>query len=113
MPFVTTRRPTTLEQQLVRLALFGLALTTSFEFHFVELVRDVSRSSDLPNGPEREKLRRVRTGCVYGNDEPSFGCRDTPETLITEDGLSRRHHFDQHPEALVAHAPELPARPKR
>lgn len=110
-PFVATRLPAPLRAQLHGLALFGLASAASFEFHLVDLVKDVKRATDLPMQPELEKLRGVRMRCVYGLDETDSGCRDAPNDLMTKEGRPGGHHFDRNSDALVAHVLALVSPP--
>lgn len=102
-PFVANRLPARLKRELRGMALFGLAPMASFEFHLVDLVKDTRRDSDVPMMPELERLRGLRMVCVYGNEEPTSGCRDAPTGLLRTDARSGGHHFDGNAEALVAH----------
>ncbi len=106
-PFVANRLPPRLATQVRGIALFGLAPYSSFEFHYLDLVKDTRRDTDLPIGPELEKLRGVPMVCVYGRDEPTSGCRDAPADLVSKDEREGGHHFDGNVDALVAHVLRL------
>lgn len=106
-PFVASRLPERLRDQLEGVAMFGLAPMASFEFHWSDLVKDTRRSTDVAILPELEKLRAVRMVCVYGSEEPSSGCRDAPTGLLTKDERSGGHHFDSNVDALMIHINNL------
>ncbi len=106
-PFVANRLTPPLAKQLVGIAMFGLAPMASFEFHFIDLVKDTRRPSDIPITPELEKLRGTRMVCVYGIEEETSGCRDDRAGLMTKDARPGGHHFDRNSGALVAHVMAL------
>lgn len=103
VPFVANRLPTRLRRELRGIAMFGLAPMASFEFHLIDLIKDTRRDSDVLVMPELEKLRGLRMVCVYGNDEPTSGCRDAPDGLLRKDERTGGHHFDGDANALVSH----------
>lgn len=109
-PFVANRLPAPLASQLAGIAMFGLANAASFEFHYVDLVKDTKRPTDIPIQPELAKLRGTRMVCVYGTEETESGCRDAPAGLLIKDGRPGGHHFDRNSDALVAHVLALLAR---
>jgi type IV secretory pathway VirJ component len=81
--------------------MFGLASSASFEFHWMDVVRDTKRPTDLPVAPELAQLRGTRMLCVYGTDETDSGCRGADPTLITQVARSGAHHFDGDFEGLA------------
>ncbi len=110
-PFVATRLPRALRDELVGLALFGLAPMASFEFHWSDLVKDTPRVTDIPIHPELERLRGLPMVCVSGTEEKSSGCRGLPAGLMRVDERSGGHHFDGNLAALLDDVMQLvPAR---
>ena len=82
-PFVASRWPETLKSRLNAVALVSLSRNANFQFHFIDLVRDVKRSDDVPVGPELAKLAGLRVLCVYGTDESDSGCHDGDPGIVT------------------------------
>ncbi|MFN8574623.1 MAG: AcvB/VirJ family lysyl-phosphatidylglycerol hydrolase [Gemmatimonadaceae bacterium] len=82
-PFVASRWPPALRDRLNMVALVSLSQAANFQFHLIDLVRDVRRSDDVPVAPELARLRGVRVICIYGSDEEGSGCRDADSTLVT------------------------------
>jgi type IV secretory pathway VirJ component len=95
LPFVATRLPADLASHVTLLAMLGLGTGASFQFHFADLLRDIRRNSDLPIGPELEKLRGHRMLCIYGIEEDRSACRDADPALIARQPLPGDHHFDR------------------
>ena len=98
LPFVASRLPADLRDRVAVVAMLGLAPTTSFEFHWSDLVRDTARPTDLPVAPElvrlRDAVRGARLLCVYGTAERASGCRDADPSLVTRVARAGEHHFD-------------------
>ncbi|HEX3159355.1 MAG TPA: AcvB/VirJ family lysyl-phosphatidylglycerol hydrolase [Gemmatimonadaceae bacterium] len=101
LPFVATRLAADVRERVALLALLGLASRASFEFHWVDMVRDEPRASDLLVAPELARLRGMRMLCVYGTDEADSGCRDADPTLMAKAARRGGHHFDGDYEALA------------
>jgi type IV secretory pathway VirJ component len=95
LPFVATRLPEDVRGRVALLAMFGLATRSSFEFHWVDMVRDTRRASDLPVPPELTRLRGTPMLCVYGTDETDSACRDADASLLTRVARDGAHHFDK------------------
>ena len=93
LPFVATRLDADLRQRTALLAMLGLERNASFQFHWVDVVRDVRRPEDLPVAPELERLRGQHMACVYGTDEKDSACRDADPTLITKVARQGDHHL--------------------
>ena len=93
LPFVATRLDADLRQRTALLAMLGLERTANFQFHWIDVVRDVSRADDLPVAPELERLRGQRMMCVYGTDEKDRTCRDADPALITRVERRGDHHL--------------------
>ena len=81
-PFVAARWDTDLRSRLVLVALISMARRANFQFHLVDLFRDVRRPDDVPLAPEIEKLRGLRVLCVYGRDDETSGCPEADSTVV-------------------------------
>lgn len=93
-PFLANRLPADLRSKLRGVALFSPTLAASFEFHFEDLVRFVSRKTDLVTEPELAKLTDVPVLCVYGTDDKQTLCRSLPPgrvEVVERDGGHRLH----------------------
>lgn len=94
VPFVAARLPADLRARTTLLAMLGMEQAVNFQFHWVDVVRDVRRGDDLPVAPELARLRGQRMLCVYGAQERDTGCRDADPALITKVARPGDHHFD-------------------
>jgi type IV secretory pathway VirJ component len=94
LPFVATRLPADLRSRLTGVAMLGVDTEASFEFHLIDLIRDVHRKGDPPILPEIERLRGTPMVCVYGAGEEHSACRDADPSLITRFERKGDHHFD-------------------
>jgi type IV secretory pathway VirJ component len=97
MPFVANRLPTDAKERVGLLALLGLSGRASFQFHWMDILRDSRRATDLPVAPELERLRGTRILCVYGDDEKDSACRGIDRTLaipVERDGAHRIYGSD-------------------
>lgn len=92
-PFALARFPDSLRAEVKLLALVGLAEEANFKWHWQDVIRDVKRSNDKPVRPELDRLRDVRTICIYGADEKESGCRDTPPEVKRVERPGG-HHMD-------------------
>jgi type IV secretory pathway VirJ component len=81
MPFVAARLAPDLRAHLAFVALFSPSRDASFEFHLVDLLKDVSRPTDRPTLPELQRLRGVPVLCVYGDEENDSLCPLAPPGL--------------------------------
>ena len=100
-PFIAARLPADLRARLDLVAMLGLATHASFEFHWVDLVRDTRRPTDLPTAPELARLRGTRMVCVYGVEETDSGCRDADPGLVERVSRAGGHHFGGDYDALA------------
>ncbi len=82
MPFVVDRLPDGLRRRVRLVALLGPQPNASFTFHFIDLVKDKRRSTDLPVLPEIERLGGMRIVCVYGEKESGSLCPMAPSGLM-------------------------------
>lgn len=97
MPFIANRLAQDLRERIKLVALVGLSPRASFEFHWSDLIRDARRATDLPVGPELERLRGTRILCVYGVDDKDSACRGGERALMTpieRNGAHRIHVTD-------------------
>jgi len=97
MPFVANRIAQDLKDRIALVALLGLSRRASFEFHWTDMIRESRRTTDLPVGPELERLRGKRIVCVYGEAEKDSACRGVERALITpieRSGSHRIHDTD-------------------
>lgn len=94
LPFVATRLAPDVRDRVALLAMFGMERWANFQFHWIDVVRDVHRKDDLPVAPELARLHGQRMLCVYGTEEHDSACRDADSTLITKVERRGGHHFD-------------------
>jgi type IV secretory pathway VirJ component len=95
VPFVANRLPADLRSRVALLGMFGMENDANFEFHWMDVVRDTKRPSDLPVAPELARLRGTRMLCVYGSDEKDSACRAADPSLIERVERGGAHHFDK------------------
>lgn len=79
--------PPDLRRRLSLVVLLGPERAVGFEFHWVDLVRNVTRPGDVPVLPAMERLRGTPMLCIYGSDEARSLCRDDDHGLF----LAREH----------------------
>lgn len=98
LPFIVTRLPADVRSRVDAVAMLGLATRASFTFHWVDLVSDRARASDLLVGPELARaaaaLPGARLVCVYGTSETDSACRDASPAVVTQVARTGAHHFD-------------------
>jgi type IV secretory pathway VirJ component len=82
-PFVASRWSSSLRDRLNAVALVSLSRSANFQFHFIDLVRDVKRDDDVPVGPELAKLAGLKVLCVYGTEEADSGCTEVDKSIVT------------------------------
>lgn len=92
-PFVASRWPASLTTKLNAVALVSLSTTANFQFHYIDLIRDVKRADDVPVAPELAKLVGVRVLCVYGTEEQGSGCHDADPSIVTSYPLGGGHRL--------------------
>jgi len=104
MPFVANGLPEDLRERVRLVALLGPADHASFQFHTMDLLRDVHRDTDLPVLPEVEGLGWTKVLCVYGDDEKDSLCRlGLPDfvRVVERDGGHRIKHGGLVADAIV------------
>jgi type IV secretory pathway VirJ component len=93
-PFVANRLPADLRQRLSLVALLGPSTYANFEFHWADLLSNVTRPDDLPTLPELARLKGTRVVCVYGTGEKDSLCRAADPQQVTLVPRGGQHHFD-------------------
>jgi len=80
-PFVVARWPAALRERLDMIALVSLSPSANFQFHLIDIIRDVKRADDVPVAPEVAQLRGLPVICVYGADDKDTGCTQVDTTI--------------------------------
>lgn len=93
-PFVANRLPAELRGRLTLVAMIAPAPGASFQFHWVDLVRDTRRATDIPTLPEVARLQGVHVLCIYGRDEPESACRGADTAMARRVERDGGHHLD-------------------
>ena len=73
-PFAASRFSPELRRRITTLTLVSPSQWAGFQFHLIDLVRDVHRPDDLPVAPELEKLKDLRILCIAGRHDSSALC---------------------------------------
>ncbi len=94
VPFVANRLPADLRSRLALVAMLALAPNANFQFHWVDLLRDSKRDSDVPTLPEIARLGQVHALCIYGREETESACRSVDSTAVRTIERDGGHHFD-------------------
>ena len=92
-PFVVGRLSAELRKRVALLVMLGIAKSANFEFHLIDLIRDVERQSDRPTAPELERLRGLPMLCFYGTEEDNSACRTADSTLVTRIARTGGHQI--------------------
>jgi type IV secretory pathway VirJ component len=101
-PFVANRLAPDVRQQLALVALLGPGDRASFQFHWLDLLRDAARPSDPPVLPELERLRGTPVLCVCGAEEEDSLCRLADTSAVRVDRRPGGHHFDRNYDVIAA-----------
>jgi len=80
-PFVASRLPSDLRDALNMVALVSPSQRANFQFHLIDLIRDVHRDDDVPLLPEVEKLRGLNVLCIYGRSDDASLCAQLDPSL--------------------------------
>lgn len=94
VPFVLTRLPRDLRARLFLTALVGLPREVNLTFHWMDVIRDVKRPTDIPVLPELQRSAGLRMVCIYGKEELDSGCRAAPDG-VTRIELPGGHHLER------------------
>jgi type IV secretory pathway VirJ component len=81
-PFLASRLPPDLRARVRLVALLSPAEKAALEFHWIDLLRDVSRPGDLPLLPEVRRMAGTPVLCVYGKSEEGALCPVAPRGLM-------------------------------
>ena len=101
-PFIVTRLSPELRGRLSLLAMIGLAERASFEFHWLDLIRDTKRSSDYPVAPEVLKVHGVHMLCLYAAKDKDSLCPSFPPSVMRVEQMGGRHSLSGADGAAVA-----------
>jgi type IV secretory pathway VirJ component len=93
VPFMASRLPHDLADEVDLIALLGPGPQIAFEFHLADWISDSERPNGYPVVPEVEKLRGRKLLCVYGADEADSICPRLPAGLASLDERPGGHHF--------------------
>ncbi|QJR37430.1 AcvB/VirJ family lysyl-phosphatidylglycerol hydrolase [Gemmatimonas groenlandica] len=94
-PFIYNRLPVELQARVELVGMLGMEPTASFEFHLIDLVRSVSRPTDLPARPELDRIRHPAMLCMYGQHEAGTLCPSLDTNRYTVRERPGDHHFDR------------------
>ncbi|HMN09381.1 MAG TPA: alpha/beta fold hydrolase [Gemmatimonadaceae bacterium] len=113
-PFAAARWPADLRARLAMVVLVSMSARANFQFHLVDLIRDVERPDDVALAPEIERLRGLNVLCVYGEDDRSTGCLAADTTVVRRVARPGGHRLTEGFDAIAALlAPALQAQPVR
>lgn len=101
-PFVVARWDDARRSRINLVALVSLSTHANFQFHLIDLIRDVSRDTDVPVAPELGRLRGLRAICIYGTEEDHSGCRGADTTVITPYARDGGHRLTGGFDAIAA-----------
>lgn len=91
LPFLVTRLPAPLLEQVERVVLLGLSKTAAFEFRVSSWLGG-GGDPDLRTAPEVRRLT-VPVTCVQGADEEDSACPSVARPGVTVVTVGRGHHF--------------------
>jgi type IV secretory pathway VirJ component len=101
LPFMVNRLSSDLLARVSVVALVVPQRTIDFQFHILDWFGSPARKTDLPVGPEVQKLRGVKVLCVYGDQESESLCRYLDPAAVTVICIKGGHHLDGNYEALA------------
>jgi type IV secretory pathway VirJ component len=93
LPFMASRLPADLKEQVRIVALLGAARSTTFEFHLTDWLGRGEAGARQATAPEIQKLRGLPILCIYGTDEKDSVCPLLPASLATPMPVQGGHHF--------------------
>lgn len=73
-PFAVARFAGDLRAKLTLVAMLSPGNAANFQFHLIDLIRDVKRDDDVPVLPELQRLRGLKLLCVSGKDDDNALC---------------------------------------
>lgn len=89
------RLPSDLRARVDGIALLGLEQTASFEFHLLDLVRTVSRATDIPVKAYLDRMAGPHVVCMYGSTETDTVCPLLDPARFSVIRREGDHHFDR------------------
>ena len=95
LPALITRLPVDLRQRIDLAVFLGLSEYASFAFHLTDWISDSRREGDLPVRPELEKIRDIKSLCIYGTDEEQSACPNAAQLGVNVIPMPGDHHFDE------------------
>lgn len=101
-PFAAARWPADLRARLAMVVLVSMSTRANFQFHLVDLVRDVERPDDVALAPEIARLRGLDVLCVYGVDDRSTGCLAADTTVVRRVARPGGHRLTEGFDAIAA-----------
>lgn len=100
-PFIVNRLPADLRERVQLVGLLGAEHNTSFEFHFLDLVKTTKRPTDIPVLPEVQRSASTRYFCLYGTTEEDTICPQLDSTRVRVVARTGDHHFDRNYPAIA------------
>jgi type IV secretory pathway VirJ component len=94
-PFVAARWPADLRARLTMVALVSMSAKANFQYHFIDLVRDVARDDDVEINPEIARMRGLNVICVFGKEDHDSGCLKTDTTIVKRFERTGGHRLTQ------------------
>jgi type IV secretory pathway VirJ component len=94
-PFVAARWPADLRARLTMVALVSMSAKANFQYHFIDLVRDVARPDDVEITPEIARMRGLPVICVYGKDDHDSGCLQTDTSIVRRYSRNGGHRLTE------------------
>jgi len=101
-PFIITRLTPDLRDRLSLVTMIGLAERASFEFHWLDLIKDVNRSTDYPVAPELLKIHGVPMLCLYAAKDKDSLCPAYGPPVMQVEQLGSRHAMSRADGVAVA-----------
>lgn len=94
VPFILNRLPADLDSRLKLTAFVGLPRTVNMTFHWIDVIRDVSRKDDISVLPELQRAGAGKMVCIFGQEEILSGCRAAP-AWVKRIELPGGHHLER------------------
>jgi type IV secretory pathway VirJ component len=91
-PIMISELPDTLRREIDLVALLGPDRAANFHFHWIDIVRNVSRPDDVPLAPSLEKIHSIPIVCIYGAGDHHALCPELDPSLarvVRRDGGHR------------------------
>jgi len=101
LPFMATRLPPDLLDDVSLVALVGPGEQAAFEFHIGDWLHMAPKGTQYPILPELERLKGKKILCVAGDEEEDVLCPTLPGDLATRVSLPGGHHVGGDYDKLV------------